>query len=180
AAANDHGDIINRQLKAVQRFLYRSVTIQIDVVIGMPISSQEFLDAKSRRGVGGTKKHGVSNSFRNQCHAAKNEGAHEDFAQFAVGLNDRQYALAIQFQDVTGPVGKEPAHAGSTKQDPRFSGELSGAKSNSRFVINPDFERPCFDNKEWQVSRPHLDQNFAFFYLADASVRLETCNLRGS
>ena len=41
-------------------------------------------------------QHDVAEPARDQLHAAQDEGAHQDLAQLAVGLHQRQQLLAVQ------------------------------------------------------------------------------------
>ena len=54
-------------------------------------------------------QHDVAEAVRDQLDAAQDEGAHQDLAQLAVGLHQRQQVLAIELDHLAG-LGRAHAH----------------------------------------------------------------------
>ena len=66
----------------------------------MAVARQELLDAQRAGAMTRADEHDVAEPVRDQLHPAQDEGAHEDLAQLAVGLHQRQQVLAIQLRSL--------------------------------------------------------------------------------
>ena len=63
------------------------ILFQVDVRVWMAIARQELFDAKGVGRIAGTNERYITDSLRQQLRPAKNEGAHQDFAELSVGLH---------------------------------------------------------------------------------------------
>jgi hypothetical protein len=87
-------------VKAVEQDLHVVLAIEVHVHVGMAVSGQELLDTKRSRAVIRGDEHDVSGPSRAQLHPAEDQGPHEDVAQLAVRLHERQEMLSIDFDDL--------------------------------------------------------------------------------
>ena len=100
AAADQHRDIVHGDMNMIEHFLGAGVAIEIGVRVRMPVTGQEFFDAKRDRGMVRPKKDDISEVLVNQLHPAKDKGAHENLAQLTVGLHQSQQVFAIYLDDL--------------------------------------------------------------------------------
>ena len=84
-------------MKAVQQNLNLSVTVEIDVRVWMAVAGQKLFDAERPRAMIRPDEHDISEPVSNQLYPAQDEGPHDDFAELAVGLHERQEMFTIQF-----------------------------------------------------------------------------------
>ena len=83
-------------MKAVQQLLHVGVAVEIDVGVRMAVARQELFDAKRSSAMIRPDEHDVAEPVRDQLHPAQDEGAHDQLAEFAVGLHERQQLFTIQ------------------------------------------------------------------------------------
>ena len=82
-------------------------------------------------------QHDISQPVRNQLHAAEDERPHDDLAELAVGLHERQQAFAIELDHFAGldrPCPHERAAAG---EHVGFAGELARSVCDDHCVSSP-------------------------------------------
>ena len=60
----------------------------------MAITHEELFDPQRAGAVAGADKHNVAHAVGNQFHSSQDEGAHQDLAQLAIRLHQRQHLLA--------------------------------------------------------------------------------------
>ena len=60
----------------------------------MAIAHEEFFDPQRAGGMAGADEHYIAHAVRNQFHSSQDEGAHQDLAQLAIRLHQRQHLLA--------------------------------------------------------------------------------------
>ena len=95
AVADQHRDVRHADVEAVEQLLHAGVAVEIDHRVGVPVAREEFLDAQRAGAVSGSDEHGIAEPARHQRDAPQDKGAHDDFAQVGVGLDQRQQLLAI-------------------------------------------------------------------------------------
>ena len=81
AAADQHRDIGNADLKTIEQLLRLAVAIEVDVVKGMAVPRQELLHAQRSCAVRRADHDDVAQVPRNQLEAAQDERPHQDLAQ---------------------------------------------------------------------------------------------------
>src|SRR5439155_9087171 len=94
-------------------------------------------DAKRTGRMIRSKKDDVSEVPRNQLQPAKNEGTHENVAQFRIGLNELQQMLAIDLDHFACFLCAHPNQNGAPKQSAHFTGELPRLKESHRSFGGP-------------------------------------------
>src|SRR5206468_886785 len=105
----------------------------------------------------------VSVTARNQLNAAENECAHEDVAQFAVGLHEHQQLFALNLNHLAGLACTYSHQSPAAGQHAGFTSELARTKrSDDMFArVGPDnFELTTLDDEEPRVCRSGFDQDF--------------------
>ena len=83
-------------VKPVQQLLDVGVAVEIDVGVRMAVARQELLDAQRAGAMSRPNEHDIAEPVRDQLHPAQDEGPHDDLAELAVGLHERQQLFAIQ------------------------------------------------------------------------------------
>ena len=115
-ATDDHGHVVDGHVKPIEQVLRAGLALEVDVLIGMAVPRQELLDSKRARRMIGSNQHDIADALRDQLHPAEDERPHQDFAQLAVGLHQRQQMLAIDLDELRRP--RPPAGA-RTRGGPR-------------------------------------------------------------
>ena len=91
----------------------------------MAVARQELLDAQRSRAMVRADEHDVAEAVRDQLHPAQDEGAHDDLAQLAVGLHQRQQVLAIQLDHFTRCTDACPDQRAPAGEHVDLAGELA-------------------------------------------------------
>src|SRR6202040_262151 len=81
-------------MEAIEQLLGTWIALEIDVRVRMPVAREELLDTEGARGMSGADEDDVTDSARDDLHAPQDERPHQDLAQLAVGLHERQQLLA--------------------------------------------------------------------------------------
>jgi hypothetical protein len=112
-------------VETVEQGLHAGIAIEIDVGVRMAVAGQELFDSKGVRIVARSDEHGIAEPVGDQLHAAEDEGSHEDVAQLAGGLHQRQQIPAGDLDDfarLARAHAEEPPAAG---EHIGFAGELT-------------------------------------------------------
>ena len=83
-------------MKPVQQLLNVGVAVEIDIGIRMAVARQELLDPERAGAIIRANEHDIAEPVRDQLHSAHDESAHDQLAEFAVGLHQRQQLFTIQ------------------------------------------------------------------------------------
>src|SRR5438132_1846644 len=87
AAADQYGDIGDRDPKSIQKLLNAGVTIEVDVLVRVAVTRQKLLNAKCLLRVSGSDQHDVADAAGDQPGPPQEKRAHEDLAQVGVRLH---------------------------------------------------------------------------------------------
>ena len=128
-AATDH----DRNVCGVETMAV--VRIQIDVGIWIAVARQKFFDSKSPGGVVRTDKHDVSNMLLDQLRPTQDEGAHQDFAQLAVGLHNRQQGFATQLDHLACPAHPRSHQCATAGEQVDLARELAGPVTGDDLLL---------------------------------------------
>jgi hypothetical protein len=117
----------------------------------------------------------VADTLRDQTQTAQDEDSHEELAQLAIGLQERQQARPVNFEDFTRLPGAHPDENPATRKDAHFTRELPRSKQRylllgGRFRYLDELQLTARDDKDAGVLGPGLYQNFVGFDLAGASL----------
>ena len=127
-ATDQNGHVGDAHVEAIEQLLDAGVVVEVDIRMGVAVPGEELLDAQGARGVTRAHEHHVAQAVRDQLHPAKDERAHEDVAQLAVGLHEGEELLALELDHLARlarPDAHEPA---PTRQHGDFAGEVAGRK----------------------------------------------------
>src|ERR1700736_2759213 len=78
-------------------------------------------------------EHHVSESVRDHLHSAEDEGPHQDLAQLAVGLHQRQQLVAVDLDHLAGLAGDCAVERAPPRKRADLAGELS--RSMDRYQL---------------------------------------------
>src|SRR6202158_1616876 len=88
--ADHHRHILDGHAKPIERLLDVRITIEVDEGVWMPGARPEFFAADRTGRVQRADKYRVAKPSRDEFDPAENERAHEDLAEFGVGLHKGQ------------------------------------------------------------------------------------------
>src|SRR6266568_393355 len=91
----------------------------------MTVARQELFDAECSSAMIRAEKHDISESTRNQLHPAQDEGPHDQLAEFAVGLHERQQLFTIQLDHFARLDGARSDERGAAGKHVDLAGELT-------------------------------------------------------
>src|SRR5262245_54884988 len=121
-----------------------------------------------------TDQHNISKASRNQLYAAQDERSHDDLAELAVGLHERQQLIALELDQFAGFANAYLNNGGSARQHAGLAGKLPGTEVGNELLAHlrrsDDMEASCCDNEEAIVWRPRLDEDFAVLNGANVAV----------
>ena len=95
AAAHEHGNVGDVDVKDVEERQEVRLGIGVDVRVRMAIAREELLHAQRAGGVLRADQHDVARVRRQQAHAAQDERAQHDLGQLGVGLHQRAQARPL-------------------------------------------------------------------------------------
>src|ERR1700681_102455 len=87
STADHHRHILDGHAKPIEQLLYVRIAIEVDEGVWMPVARQEFFDAERTGRAQRADKYRVTKPTRDEFGPAQNERAHEDLAEFGVGLH---------------------------------------------------------------------------------------------
>ena len=123
AAADHHRHVVDGDLEPIQQLLDVGITVEVDGRVGMAVARQELLDAERASGMARPDEHDVAEPVRDQLHPAQDEGPHEDLAQLAVGLHERQQVFALELDHF---AQRSPARMRTSLRRPESIVDLAG------------------------------------------------------
>ena len=103
----------------IEDFLRNRVVIEIDVRHRMRIASEKLADLQSSRRELRAEDDDVAEVAVEEQRAAKNERAHEDFAELCIGLHEAEKVVALHLDHLTShrrPNGRQATAAGEQIQ----------------------------------------------------------------
>jgi len=96
AAADDHGNVIRPDMKALEQRRHIGIALDIDVVKGLRIARQERLQAQRIRRMPRTEQQDLAPAAAYERHATQNERAHQQLAELRIGLYERADLLGFE------------------------------------------------------------------------------------
>jgi hypothetical protein len=125
APAQHHGHVVGADVKTIQQILHARVRVHVEVDVGKGVSRQELLQTQRPRGMARAQQDDVARLRGDQPDAPEDESAHEEFAEFGVGLNDRAQPLLGDYQHLA-PVPDARSHqAADARQRAHLSREAA-------------------------------------------------------
>ena len=91
----------------------------------MAVARQELFDAKRSRAMIRPNEHDIAEPVRNQLHPAQDEGPHDQLAELAVGLHERQQLFTIQLDHFARLAGARSDERGAARKHVDLAGELT-------------------------------------------------------
>lgn len=113
---------------------------------------------------------------------AQDEGAHEELAELAVGLQQRQQVFAIELDDFARFAGARPDERRAAGEHGDLAGELTGAMGGNErlggagWPNNLDLARRDDEKRHDVIAR--FDQHLAALDFTDVSVDRDPIDLR--
>jgi len=148
----------------------------------MAVAGQELLDTERSRAMARPDQHNISQSMRDQLHAAEEEGAHQDVAQLAVRLHEGKQVVPVNldhFPRLARPHLDEP---GATRKHVRLAGELPRSMDRDKRFAGAgcpnDFDLTSGDNEERHDPVAGLDEYFPTVNRTHPSVDGDARHLR--
>src|SRR2546427_2409903 len=148
----------------------------------MPVSREELTDPERPLAMTRPEEHDVADSAGDQLHPSQDEGAHEDFAQLAVGLDERQQVVATDLDDLTDRSCPDLGEPAAARQHGDFARKHPGTERHHKLLaaLRPteDVDATRRDDEETRRLLARLYQHLAPLDLAPAPVRGEAGELR--
>ena len=149
---------------------------------GWPLRVRNSLDAERAGGMARPDEHDVSDPVRDQLHPAQDEGPHEDLAELAVGLHERQQVVAIQLDHFARPRPRDRTSLRRPESMVTSPVNCPGRWTATSVSVAPDgrtmLDLTCRDDEERHDLIPRLDEHLARLDLAHVSVRRDARDLR--
>ena len=175
ATADDHRNVADADLEAIEQVLDPGVAVQVDIRVRMAVAREELLDAQRPRAVRRSHEHHVPQAARDQLHSAQQEGAHQDFTQLAVGLHEREEIVAIDLDHLARLGGADAPEPATARQHADLAGELPRSKQGHRVLgradRSDDLDPALGDHEEARRLLAGFDQHIALVNAADPTMR---------
>ena len=182
APADQQGHVGDGDLEVVQEVLHAGVPVEVDGRVRMSVARQELLDAERARAMARPHEHDVSQPLRDQLHPAEDEGPHDDLAQLAVGLHERQELLAIQLDHLARLAGARPEKRAAPGEHVDLAAELTrSVQGDERFGGSgrpDDLDLTGGHDEERHDLVARLDEHLPALDLALAPVGVDARDLR--
>ena len=127
-------------------------------------------------------EHDVAEPVRDQLHAAQDEGAHDDLAQLAVGLHQRQQVLAIQLDHLARLAGTRPDERAAAREHLDLAGELTRSMDRDQRLGGAgwldDLDLTFRDHEERHDLGPRFEEHLAALDRMPVPVRRDARDLR--
>ena len=101
---------------------------------GWPLRVRNSLDAERARGMTRPDEHDVADPVRDQLHPTEDEGPHEDLAQLAVGLHEREHVVAIELDHRARLPRAHADEPAATREHGDLAGELPRSQDGHEFL----------------------------------------------
>src|SRR5207249_11723889 len=128
AARNDDGYVGGTDVEAIEQLLNAGIAVQVENAVGMPVACEELTNAERPLPTLRSENHDVADAAGDQLHAPQHEGAHEDRAQLAVGLDEGQQLVATDFDDFAVRSRPDLGEPPAARQHGRLAGKHPGAE----------------------------------------------------
>src|SRR5439155_13934572 len=128
-----------------------------------------------------SEDHDVADAAGDQLHAPQDEGAHEDRAQLAVGLDEGQQLVATDFDDFAVRSRPDLGEPAAARQHGRLAGKHPGAERDDDLLGGrwaDDVDPAREDDEEPRRLLTRLHQHLALLDVAPAPVRADPGDLR--
>src|SRR6185295_17711826 len=124
--ADHYRHILDRHPKPIEQLLDVRITIEVDEGVWMPVARQEFFDAEGTGRVQRADEYRVAKPPCDEFVPSQNERAHQDLAEFGVGLHEGKQLRACELEDLRR-LGRQDSnrrtlsrqHAGLARELPR-------------------------------------------------------------
>ena len=180
-ASDDHRNVGGSDVEMIEQLLDAGLAVQVEQRVGMPVSGEELADPERPLAMRRPQDHDVADAAGDQFHPAQDEGAHEEFAQLAVGLDQREQVIATHFDDLTGHPGPDLGEPAAARQDGHFPREHPRAERDHDLLGGrraDDVDPPGRDHEESHRALPRLHQHLARLDMAQSPVRGDARELR--
>ena len=127
-ATDNDGHVVGTDVETIEHGFDVGLAIEVHHRVGMPVSGEELADMERSLAVTRPEDHHVADLASQQLHPAQDEGAHEDLAQLAVGLHERQQVVTGDFDDLAGRRGPDMGEPTAARQHGDFATEHPGAE----------------------------------------------------
>ena len=182
ATTDGHGDVGHADREAIEQVLDARVAVQVEVGVGMAVAGEELLDPEGPGTVHRSDEHDVAQAACDQLPPAQQEGAHEDLAQLAVGLHQREQMVAIDLDHFTRLDGADAPESAAPGQHGHFAGELPRPKRGHGFLgrtdRSHDLDQALGDDEEARRLLAGFSQHVARRHGAYPSMRRDARELR--
>ena len=182
AAADQHGHVLDGDVKAIQQSLDVAVAFKVDVGVRVAVARQELFDAKRVRGMHRAYERDVPKLVSDQLHPPKDEGPHQNLAELGVGLHERQHMFAIQLDHLARFARPRADQRAPARDHGGFAGELPGSMDDDetlRCAGWPDnLDLTGLHDKERVRLCPGLDEHFSALDRTYPPVRSDPRDLR--
>ena len=98
-------------------------------------------------------EHDIAESVRDHLDAPEDEGAHQDFTELAVRLDQLEELIAFDLDDLTGSGGLDLGQAPSSGEDGDLSAELAGPVDDDDLAAGRDVAAQSFRDVPRAVDR---------------------------
>src|SRR5262249_23583201 len=165
AAADHHGYIGPVHVEAIQQVLHVGVMVKVEILEGVAVTGEQFLDAKGRRGSTGADEQRVANPLCHHGDASMNQGPHEHVADLGVCLNEGVHLVTCQLDDFARFTDAQTRLRRTTEDHADVPGELSRTENRDEKVAKArranDLDFTSLQHKKRYVRLTALDQDFS-------------------
>jgi hypothetical protein len=126
-------------------------------------------------------QHDVSEPARDQLRSAQKKRAHENLAQFRVGLDKSQELIAVHFDQLTRLADTKRDKCPATGEHGDLAGELAGHNGRHRCLAIArqiqGFDGARVDDEELRGWLPRCDEYFAALYATHVTMHGDALDL---
>ncbi len=147
----------------------------------MRVAGEKLAQAQRLGGMPRPQQNYVSQTAADQRDAAKDEGAHEDFAQLCVARDQSSQVAAAHLQEFAGLCNAAAHQAAAARDHGHFPGKLSGIVVDDQplgmAVGLHNFHAPRQQHKKGNVGIARLEENIARFYVSHPAQGADAADL---
>ena len=180
AATNHDRNVRNADVETIEQMLNIIVAVKIDIGMRMTVAGQKFFDAQRLGRITRADEDDVADSMRDELDTSKNERAHDNVAQLAVGLQQIEQLFPFELDYFTGFARANACQSAPAGEQIHFASKLARLKrgderlARAQYAEDVDLARR---NKEEPHLSSHFLQDFAGLKLTLASMRGDARNL---
>ena len=182
--AHDHRYLVDPDVEPIQQRLHVWLALHLLVGERLSVSDQELSDAQRVCRMTGADEDQAADAVGDERHPPQDEGAHEDFAELEVPLDESAQMLAIDDDDrsvAESPAANEGATRGQHVDLAReFPGTVDGDLLFAAVGRAHDLNGPFDDHEEAGVLLSNLEQDLAGAHAASLAHTGDPAELRRS